>query len=278
MTNPRTNVRVWYSWILLPGLMVLGMACGPQHDAIEKDGGDSMTSAQVSIGAHALVFQRMSTGQAILRTPELGTAASPSVMIVAVGRGQVSAFEPPIDNVNDVAFVQLDSTRTYTRWPDSGTALYALENARGGSGHVVSTNTPPEDEVTLAVVEVFGRRVEDVAWKEQLHPHSLWRLRRWLFSENSVTSGKVQTSGPATLVAFWWGDASVEDEKTAVPSDGFEVIDSVLESGALVQCAVAVKRVHEAGQYDVTWTTSPLQGAQMWLVAVADSPVESAQP
>ena len=39
-------------------------------------------------------------------------------------------------------------------------------------------------------------------------------------------------------------------------------------AGALVQCFVATKDVEASGQYDVTWTSTPAQGAQLWLVAV----------
>jgi hypothetical protein len=78
----------------------------------------------------------------------------------------------------------------------------------------------------------------------------------------------VTTTGPATLVAFWWGDADVADDKTAVPSDGFQVVDALLLEGALVQCAVATREVGAAGTYSVTWTATPLQGAQLYLVAV----------
>jgi len=53
-----------------------------------------------------------------------------------------------------------------------------------------------------------------------------------------------------------------------VPDNGFVVVDSVLAAGALVQCAVAVREVADAGTYDVTWTATPTQGAQLWIVAV----------
>ena len=79
---------------------------------------------------------------------------------------------------------------------------------------------------------------------------------------------RLAEAGPATLVAYWWGDAGVDDDKTAVPDNGFTVVDSILLAGALVQCAVATKEVAEAGTYDVTWTATPTQGAQLWLVAV----------
>jgi hypothetical protein len=53
-----------------------------------------------------------------------------------------------------------------------------------------------------------------------------------------------------------------------VPDNGFTVVDDLLEPGNLVQGAVAVKNVTVAGTYDVTWTSTPVQGAQLWLVAV----------
>ena len=72
----------------------------------------------------------------------------------------------------------------------------------------------------------------------------------------------------APVLWWWWGDADVQNDKTAVPDNGFTVIDSVLAQGALVQCAVAVRQVAAAGSYNVTWTSTPQQGAQLWLVAV----------
>ncbi|HVK84497.1 MAG TPA: hypothetical protein VM513_10350 [Kofleriaceae bacterium] len=35
------------------------------------------------------------------------------------------------------------------------------------------------------------------------------------------------TTGPATLVAFWWGDGGVWGDKTAVPNNGFVVVVAV---------------------------------------------------
>ena len=69
-------------------------------------------------------------------------------------------------------------------------------------------------------------------------------------------------------MAWWWGDAGVEGNKTAAPDNGFTLIDAALNEGPLVQCAVAVRQVGAAGSYNVTWTSTPEQGAQLWLVAV----------
>ena len=184
------------------------------------------------------------------------TQPTGSTMVVSVGRGDIQGFAPPTDNMGNAAYAQLDMTHPYTLWQSSGTALYAKTLLSGGSGHVVSTTLPVGDEATLAAVEVMGgSQVVDVQWNE-------------VASGSPLTSMPVTTTGPATLVAFWWGDAGVANDKTAVPDNGFAVVDSILLSGALVQCAVATRDVAVPGTYDVTWTATPQQGAQLWLVAV----------
>ncbi|MEP7311013.1 MAG: hypothetical protein ABI859_00395 [Pseudomonadota bacterium] len=220
-----------------------------------QQAGCSGQSLPATVGAHTLVFQRLGGPLLAIATPPLATSVSGSVIIVGVGRGDITGFSPPRDNQGAAAYLQLGETHAYSNWPKSGTALYVLAPATGGPDHVITTATPPRDEVTLAAIEVVGSRIQDVAWNEVL-------------AGNPITSGKVKTTGPATLVAFWWGDGTVRYDKTAVPDGGFQVIDAVLESGALVQCAVAVKQVSAAGSYDVTWKATPKQGAQMWVIAI----------
>jgi hypothetical protein len=185
----------------------------------------------------------------------MSTRTTGSTLLACVGQGLLSAVAPT-DNVGNT-FVQLDVAHTYTLWPNSGTALYACGQASGMVGHVVTVAKPKvTDETTLSVVEITGGGfVRDVQWREAL-------------SGQPLTSASVTTTGPALLVAWWWGDAGVDLDKTAVPDNGFTVVDSVLASGALVQCAVAVRQVSAAGTYNVTWVSTPQQGAQLWLVAV----------
>lgn len=212
-----------------------------------------------AVGAHALAFQRFRAvrGLSAISTPALATAGGGhSTLVVSVGRGAFSASAPPTDNKNAGPFPQLGAAHTYTQWPTSGTALYARTGALGGSGHIVTASTPTDDEVTFSVVEVVnGTRVEDFQWNE-------------VAAGDSLTSVAVTTTGPAVLVAYWWGDAGVGGEMTTVPNNGFSVVDSVLQAGALVQCAVATRTVSAAGTYDVTWESTPVQGAQLWLAAV----------
>lgn len=251
------------SWAVLVGLLLQVSACGGSGGGGTSQqgaggGGTPPPTMGPTVGEHALVFQRITnSGQAVVDTPVMSTMPAGSTVIVSVGRGDILAFEPPSDNFNNGPYTQLGQTQSYTNWPRSGTALYAETDINGGSGHVISNTTPTNDEITLAAVEVYGGPVVDFAWNEVL-------------AGSPLTSGSVTTSGSATLVAFWWGDAAAPDDKTAVPDSGFTVVESILEAGMLVQCAVAVRHVDTAGTYNVTWTSTPAQGAQMWLVAVAD--------
>lgn len=179
-----------------------------------------------------------------------------SMLLACVGRGNVNAHSAPVDNKGNT-FVQIGTAQVYSLWPSSGTALYACAPANGGSGHVVAASKLSQyDETTMSVVEVRnGNYVQDVKWREAL-------------SGNPLTSASVTTTGPALLVAWWWGDADVAGDKTAVPNNGFTVIHSILKAGALVQCCVAVRQVNAAGTYNVTWAATPTQGAQLWIAAI----------
>jgi hypothetical protein len=194
-----------------------------------------------------------------LVTSAMTTQATGSTIVIGVGRGDLTAFDPPsaipTDDKGNSPYVQLGPTHKYTNWP-SGTAAYAFTGAAGGPDHTITTATTQDDEITVAAVEILdSSRIEDAQWIQ-------------LGSNQTITSKMVTTTGPATLVAFWWGDAAAQVDQTAAANNGFTVIDSVLFSGSLVQCAVAVKQVTAAGSYDVTWTATPVQGAQLYLIAV----------
>ncbi len=256
----------WLCALLVSGCS--SSSVGPDAMSPTADGGadggiidgPGHTSGTPGLGAHALVFSRLGNDTPHpmpISTPPMATQASGSTIVVSVGRGDISLFTPPTDSMGNRPYVQIDTTHPYGEtYPNSGTATYAFTGAAGGAGFRVSAATNDVDEITLAAVEIIeGTRIQD----------SVWNLAP---SGSTVTSRKVTTTGPATLVAFWWGDHNQYFDKTAVPNNGFTVIDSVLVEGSLVQCAVAVKNVAAAGTYDVTWTATPVQGAQLWLIAV----------
>jgi hypothetical protein len=207
-----------------------------------------------SVIAHSLVYQFTDGGNPRLSALMRARKKSGGILLASVGRGDVSTFSAPYVRNGASAFEQLGSVHTYAHYKNSGTALYASTVSATPRRFHINVDLPPDDEVTLAAIEIAGTRVQDFVWSEVL--------------DQPVTSGKVTTTGPATLVAFWWGDAGVAHDKTAEPNNGFRVVDAILRAGPLVQCAVAVKRVEAAGTYDVTWTATPRQGAQLWLVAV----------
>lgn len=242
---------------LLSGLLLALSSCvsNSSPSPEEPPGFPGHTPGAPGVGAHSLTFHRYQVSSPSTITTETMRTVSGSTVIVGVGRGNLGAHALPTDNKGNSS-QQLGAARAYTNWPDSGTALYAFTQMSGGADHVVRAATPPEDEVTLAAVEVIeGTRIAAFEWNEVL-------------KDRPLKSKSVTTTGPATLIAFWWGDAGVAEDKTAVPNNGFVVLDSILESGELVQGAVAAKNVSAAGTYDVTWTATPRQGAQLWLVAV----------
>jgi hypothetical protein len=187
----------------------------------------------------------------------MAVRASGSTIVVSVGRGNKNQFALPSDNRGNGSYPQLGETHIYNRWINSGTAVYARTSVTGGSDLQVTTSTDMQDEITLAAVEVVnGTEIRDAQWSEVLQP--------------PLTSRSVTTTGPATLIAFWWGDGFPDTTpQSAVPNNGFTLIDTnAQELHSFVQCAVAVKTVTAAGTYNVTWTAMPVQGAQLWIVAV----------
>ena len=235
----------------LTGFTVMGGAsallggCG-------SGGGDTPPAPR--LGAHTLASNPLGTALDPISTLLMNTQASGSTILVCIGRGFFSQHVPPTDNKGNTPYVQHDIAHRYMLYQGSGTALYALQSAMGGNGHVVTTVNPNSDEITLAVVEVInGGVIQDVKWNQPLSA--------------PLTSLSVTTTGPATLVAFWWGDDGTGNV-TAVPDNGFTIIDSMLLSSGAVECVVATKDVPGAGSYSVTWSATPPQGAQLWLVAV----------
>jgi hypothetical protein len=246
-------------------------AAGDAPDGIPGDApGDAPSDAPghvpgtPGLGAHGIAFYHVAESQAsTIQTPALALQPSGSTIIVGVGRGDKQLFALPTDTKGNAPYQQLGPIRPYVPlYPQSGTALYAFPSAIGGAGVRVTTTTGPSstgqrDEITIAAVEVIeGTRIQAFEWNEPTAP--------------PLTSNSVTTTGPATLIAFWWGDGYPDTTpQAATPNNGFAVIETnVQELHAFVQCAVAVKNVAAAGTYNVTWTATPVQGAQLWLVAV----------
>jgi hypothetical protein len=188
------------------------------------------------------------------------------LLLVSIGKGRISEITAPSDNKGNSSG-QLGALQSYyPQSPASGSGIFAFSQPTGGIGHIITTtNETARDEVTMSVVEIInGGKVQDFQWNK-------------VEKEDPLTSRNVTTTGPATPIAIWWGDGNESVAHKAVPSNGFQLIDSVLSMGALVQAAVATKDVATAGTYNATWDSADQEGAQLWLVAVQSS-VPQASP
>jgi hypothetical protein len=182
-------------------------------------------------------------------------------MLVFVGKGSIYNLAPPIDNKGNSPYVQVGAINQYKKWPGEGTTTYAFNSMAGGANHVISVNDSNVwDEVSFAAVEIRnGGVIQDHKWNEVLN-------------SPTQTSLSVTTTGPATLVAAWFGDDSSSTPSNPVPNNGFTVVEAVTGAVETVQMVVATRDVPAAGTYNVTWTTTPVQGAQLYLVAVQKKP------
>ncbi|MCX7514608.1 hypothetical protein [Frateuria sp. STR12] len=225
-----------------------------------------------SLGAHTLLAQPDGQGSAPAIAGPVRTQASGSALLVLVG-GYNGNAALPSDNYGNT-WVQQGPRITYRGYSGRfGTAAYVALPAKGGSDHRVSLAKPgvPAGEISAPFVEIRNAGVlQDVATSYPA-PGTVARIGRKLgrnWPGAGLTSGEVTTTGPATLVAVWWGDAYVY-RMTAVPDQGFKVIERFLDlpPSSGVQCAVAVRQVDRAGTWRVTWRGAPAQGAILWLFA-----------
>jgi len=262
---------------------VCALGCGGAPSSPDGPGGRPIDAGTVDVpghapgtpgaAAHGISFYHLAdphqpANTRSISTPKLVTQASGSVIVVGIGRGDNTLFGTqaapvlPTDSRGNAPYEQLDTMHPYVPlYPESGTATYAFSAARGGTDFQVTASTGQNakgqlDEVTLVAVEVVeATRIQAVRWREVTSP--------------PLTSGSVTTTGPATLIAFWWGDGFPGTPQSAMPDSGFTPIDTNAgEVDSFVQCAVAVKNVTAAGTYSLTWTAVPEQGAQLWLIAV----------
>ncbi|MEO6925803.1 MAG: hypothetical protein ABI129_03960 [Rhodanobacter sp.] len=245
-----------------------------------------MSRDRPMLGAHTLLAQPDWRGSSPVVTQPVATEQNGSALLVLNG-GFVSNDAMPIDNYA-------------RRWRQVGTAAvydgyegrfdvkaYVSAAGQGGAGHTVRIDKKgePDREITVPFIEIRHAGVlqdfaqnypkPDLASRIVSKASRTWRRLVSVEPTSSfkMTSGEVATTGPAVLIAVWWGDGNVR-HMSAVPDDGFKVIDSFLqlppESG--VQCAVAYRQVGHAGTYHVTWTGSPRQRAILWLFAFQASP------
>ena len=221
------------------------------------------SAARGSVINHALAVDFMNAGGSTLSTPAMTTSATGSIIIASVGRGAISDFATSTvsDNKGNGNYTKQGATNAYVGFPTSGTALYAKINAAGGTGHIVIASKPtPTDEVTLVTTEVPGvNTIVDSKWNATANAAT-------------NTSSTVTTTGPATLVAFWWGEDGSGNLDFSALSTGWTLLDktSSLASNH-VQTGSAIRQVAGAGTYSITWTPTTSQAAQLYIVAMQQS-------
>lgn len=215
-----------------------------------------------ALGAHTLLWQGEGTGfSPAVSTPVTTQATGSSFLVLKAG--YTSNSNAPTDNKSNT-WVQRGNAVYYNGYGEAFSAVaYVSLMGTGGANHTVSVvkNGSPKGEITVPFIEIKNAGIlKDVA---QNYPAS----------GSVITSGNVTTTGPATLIAVWFGDGGLK-QMTAVPNNGFTVIDSLLSlpDESAVQGAVAAKNVTAAGTYNVSWTESPNQGAILWLFAFQSQP------
>lgn len=211
-----------------------------------------------TLGAHVFLGQGEGIGAHPAVTPSMDTAATGSVLI-AFNAGYASNQGAPRDTYGN-RWKSLGRALPYANYGDRfDVQAYVATSARGGPAHTLTIAKPgePTGELSLPFIEI--RNATNVqAFAQNYADASL-----------VVASKSITVDGPATLLAFWWGDGGVK-RMTATPGDDFTLIDSFVElpdeSG--VQGAVAWRQVDTAGVYQVHWTAAPVQGAALWIIAI----------
>ena len=215
------------------------------------------TDALSSLGAHVFVGQPEGLGANPATTPAVATQGAGSIFI-AFNAGYADNTATPTDNYSN-RWKPLDGGEAYAGYGGAFMVRpYVLVGGRGGPAHSVSIAKAghPSGELSLSFVEVIhANRVVAVA-------------RNYASAADTVSSDTIDVDGPATLLAFWWGDGGVKRMDVA-PDDGFQVIDTFTrlpdESG--VQGLVAWKQLAHPGHYPAPWHVTPAQAAPLWLIA-----------
>ena len=242
--------------LLIAGSMV---SSGParSYARVDASSADVADQAVSSLGAHTLLTQSEGLGSTPATTSPIDTQTSGSSLIVLNG-GYASNATSPVDNYAN-HWKQVGSSVAYQNGYEAfNVTAYMALSAKGGARHTVSMvkSANASGEISLPFVEIKHAGVLQGVAQNYAAPGLV------------LKSHSVTTTGPATLIAVWWGDGGVK-RMTGRPNNGFSVIDSylMLPDNSGVQCAVASRQVAQAGTYDVSWIGSPIQGAILWLFA-----------
>ena len=209
------------------------------------------------LGAHVLYAQNDTVGTTPAITPAITTQTSGSTLL-ALSMGWYRNFAAPVDSFGNT-WTQASGPHIYFN-ENFYTAVWTAPSAAGGSGHTLRFDKDdyPAGEISMALIEVTQGGQVDMVYDRA--------------EASNQTPGSITVDGPATLIAIWGGDSGALGQHTAVPDNGFAVIDSYLDFGnegaTAVQVAIAAREVTAPGTYTVRWTSAPEQGCACYLIAV----------
>ncbi|MEP6882470.1 MAG: hypothetical protein ABI866_10785 [Dokdonella sp.] len=245
-----------FAWVWLAITWPSVAVCGVDPFSPDESR-DAKTRQNVALGSHTLLGQEEGSGVSPAVTSPINTQANGSSFI-AFNAGYASNNAIPTDNKGNVwsAFGAPAIYRGYGGVFD--VKAYVVLAGHGGASHSVSIikNGNASGELTLPFIEIANAaELIDVA-------------SNYPPAGTTATSASVTTTGPATLIAFWWGDGGGLVH-SAIPDSGFTIIENfvLLPPNSAVQGVVAYREVAAAGTYHVTWTQSPEEGAPLWLFA-----------
>ena len=237
--------------------------CEAESPSFENANGESCVPSEMAsqLGSHVLLWHEDGNGPSVANTPPINTQIGGSSLI-AFSAGYTNNNTIPVDNKGNV-WSPLGAPVVYRGYNGQfDVKAYAVFGAQGGIGHTLSIvkNGSPSGEITVPFIEI----------RQSRSLHSI--AQNYPTAASVVHSGSVTTSGAATLLAFWWGDATGL-QHSAIPDNGFSIIENFvnLPPNSAVQCVVAVRQVNSAGTYNVNWTQSPSEGAVLWLMAFQDN-------
>ena len=229
--------------------VLLLLVCGPA------------LAANPATGIHAMAY---SPSAPYLATSPANTQTSGSTILIWIGNGALSLLtNAPSDNMGN-HYTSCGAASYAPEWPTSGEALYVCTNVAGGMGHVFYWTNGGLIESTMLVVEVKNGG-------------EVYNLMSNVVTSISATQTSLYATNnaPASIVAFWSGDASQTTPMTATPNSGFNLLDLEAYSSGYVQGASASEDLSSAGTNNVAWTTSPGQRAWLWIAAVQSSSASS---
>ncbi|MGL5362855.1 MAG: hypothetical protein ACRDBH_08245 [Bosea sp. (in: a-proteobacteria)] len=245
--------------VLVPGAISLPAAGA---GATASSASAALSSSTLAIGVHAVDAQIF--GLASRPATVTLTFAAGSMIVVATG-GKSSDIAQGVTSSRGEVFRRLDQVRDYPNWPGYGNAIYVCYSAVGGSTTLTVPVTQFDENTTFVLEIIGGRNVRSFSWSAVPNAGA----------GTTQTSGSVITTAPAILAMPWFGSSPVVGGSpppaffTAVPDRG-AVIESFLQNhqNGEVQAALAVDEVSTNGSHAVTWTHSPAQGAQLWVLAI----------